>query len=190
VHYAWVDLETAGLDERSHPILEVALVVTGVDLIEIAALTLVVNPAVSGGRWASWRDQMDSVVEKMHLDSGLAREVDFGVSLRTADEALAQTLDRLDLGDFFILAGSEVDRFDRRFIGAQLPRLASHLDPKRSFDVASLRRAFRDLAGRADLMPEVADSAQRTHRAMDDIQAHVTEARIYAEYLRLIPEEV
>lgn len=185
----WVDVETSGLDDRVDPILEVAVVVTGYDLVEQTAMNLIVNPEISSPKFKGWADLMDDTVRKMHTQSGLLRDVPFGVSARSAEEALCSVLDRVT-DEPYIMAGSGIDRFDRRFLRSQMPRLAGRFTDTTSIDVGSVRRSLRDLGGREDLIPETALGSARLHRAMDDVQAYITEARVYAEYFGLIPSEV
>lgn len=185
VLYAWVDIETTGLDPTRDSILEVALVVTDDELVEHTAISLVVNPELTP-RWHAWRDRLDATTEvkKMHNKSGLAREITYGgISHREAERALIQTLERVGEPGGFVLAGSNVGKFDFAFLREQMPRLAEALDG-RTFDVGSVRHILHTL-DRHDLVPDLSNKA---HRAMDDIQSHISEARIYREYLRLIPE--
>lgn len=182
---AWISVETSGKDPRTSPILELALVVTDGSFTEVTAIGLTIKPDLSP-RWQKWKESADPDFTKGHTRSGLMREIPFGMSLKTAEEALVTTLDRAD-GDFFIPCGSFFEVTARPFLVAQMATFAGRLEPE-SMDVWSVRRFF-DVAGRTNLLPEVATS-NRTGRAMDDIQADITEARIYAEYLKLIPEEL
>lgn len=183
MHFCWIDLETTGLNPRLDHILEVALVVTGADLEEQTAFTLVVNPALDGHK--AWADRLDDPVKQMHEASGLLRDISTGVSLRSAEDALLQTLDRFK-GDRYILGGLNIERLERPFIDAQLRRLARRLS-YRSLDVLAVRRFLRDVCGRTDLMPTFADADAKRHRALDDILDTLAEARIYRTYLDLIP---
>ena len=85
--YCWLSVETTGLHPRLDHILEVAIVVTGPDLIELTGLSMIVNPAL-GRHGQGWEDRMDDHVRRMHTSSGLLREVIYAPSLAHVDEAM------------------------------------------------------------------------------------------------------
>lgn len=185
--YAWVDIETTGLEPSKDAILEVALVVTDRDLIEVTAISFVVNPELTP-RWKRWEERLEDApdVKKMHTRNGLLREVPFGgISHSEVERALIQTLDRFGSPGEFTIAGSNVGAFDLAFVREQMPVLASWFSG-RPYDAGVLREALRNI-GRHDLIPETIIKDSRVHRAMDDIQASISEMRVYTEYLRAIP---
>lgn len=174
----WVAVETTGVSPRLDHILEVALVVTGPDLVAVSALSLITNPSL-GRHGANWSDRMDERTQRLHTSTGLLREVQYAPSLAHVDEAMAAILKPLD--DKFICCGYNPS-FHRSFVREQMPGLSSRLSDS-SFDVVSVRRLIRDFASREDLIPELS----RAHRAMSNVQDALTEARVYASYLALIP---
>lgn len=142
----WIDIETTALDPQNGRIIEVALAVTDVEVAIQDQMRRLVYPGQSpiGDRYA-----LD-----MHHGSGLLAE---------AMEGPAPTLAQADLCAFVLeigmgcgaLAGSNPN-FDRRWVTAHMPGLASLLPP-RSFDLASVRR----LLGLRH--------ANRRHTAIDDL---------------------
>ena len=180
--YCWLSVETTGLHPRLDHILEVAIVVTGPDLIELTGLSMIVNPAL-GRHGQGWEDRMDDHVRRMHTSSGLLREVIYAPSLAHVDEAMVAILKPLG-AEKYICSGYRPS-FDHAFVKEHMSGLASRV-PDNFLDVISMRRLIRDFASRPDLIPELADTG-RAHRAMSDVQDAITEARIYSQYLSLIP---
>lgn len=182
--FGWLDFQTTGSHERLDSILEVALIVTDEDLVEQTAITLIVNPALSGQK--DWADRLSDSAKLCLGDNGLLRDISTGVSLATADDALAQTVKRMT-DEPIPLCGINVDGLARKFLSSQLRSLRRCFS-YRSVDVLTVRRFLRDVCGRDDLMPTFADADQRMYRALQDLQDTLSEARIYRTYIDLIPE--
>lgn len=179
----WVDVETTGLSPRLDHILEIAIVVTGFDLVELTGLSMIVNPAL-GRHGRNWGDRLDENMKKMHHASGLLREIDYAASPDHVDEAMAATLRPLGEDKYFC-AGYK-PAFDHAFVKEQMPGLSARLQPS-FIDVISMRRLIRDFAQRPDLIPDLAEATGRAHRAMSDVQDAIAETRIYSQYLSLVP---
>lgn len=174
----WMDLETAGTDERKDPILEVAAILTDLDLTVLAAYETPVWPE-QWDREEAVPAGIDPYVLRMHAESGLwdACASD-GISLHHAESELILRLSMSgDRGDF-VLAGSGVSHFDRRFIDYQMPRLSKWLRYY-SIDVGVLRRTLQVIS-RDDLVPI---GAVKPHRAMADVRLHLDELRHYRTVL-------
>jgi oligoribonuclease (3'-5' exoribonuclease) len=71
------------------------------------------------------------------------------------------------------LAGSGVGCFDMQVIRAQMPELAQRLNYY-VIDVGVVRRWLRDVC-----QVPVSDLGPVNHRALDDVQHHLAEARLY-----------
>jgi oligoribonuclease (3'-5' exoribonuclease) len=184
----WLDLETAGSNVvAGDPILEVATILTDRDLEVLGTFEAVVWPE----QWdRDDRDTrrlpttIDQFVVKMHNENGLwndcARD---GRPLHVVESELILRLsmNRGNSGKF-VLAGSGVSHFDRRFIDYQMPRLAKWLRYY-SIDVGVLRRSL-ELIGCSDLIPPM--NEQKTHRAMDDVKLHLDEMQHYKKELRAL----
>lgn len=185
----WIDLESTGLrlpvvteDEGPQPdcLLEVAAILTGLDLEPITRYRSLVKPdATAYSRMLN----VDFVVD-MHTRSGLLDElrtkVDALCEARIVDGQMVDWLRRagVDKGEA-MLAGSGIGHFDFTMAAAYLPKLVDHLH-YRQLDISSLRAAFR-LAGGPDLS---APNSSKTHRAMDDVECHLEEARAYFRAIR------
>lgn len=166
----WTDLETSGTDENKDKILEIACILTTTDLEELSSFETTIWPD-------GWDEQpppdIDPIVMKMHSDSHLWEDcTESGVSCATAQAAMVIRLSMFGDRHNFILAGSGVSHFDRRFLAAQMPELNKWLKYY-SIDVGVLRRTL-GLIGRDDL---VRPAPSKPHRAMADARIHLDELR-------------
>lgn len=164
-NYLWLDLETTGSDETMHHIIEVGVAVTDPGLNIMDEGSWPVQPPTY--------DHMEDVVVRMHLDNGLLVHSMGGYPLGAVEDEVLGTIQPHLRGGRIILAGSGVGHFDRRFIRAQMPKL----DKRLSFaplDVGQVRR-FLTLAGVVE-RPAV---DPKKHRSLDDVHAHLAEARKY-----------
>lgn len=186
-HYLWLDLETTGLELSRDRIMEVAAIFTGTDLVELGRNHIVLPLDDIG--WERLRG--NPFVLGMHAKSGLLAEcaerkdVD-GHALHTADRYLADLIGRLvpaGVEANIRLAGSGVSHFDLAFVRRWMPRTMEHLD-WRPFDVGQMEEWFLHcgLPTYDDVHP--GEKARKTHRAMDDIEYHLDEARWYVGRLR------
>lgn len=183
----WMDLETTGSDEGKDCIIEVGAVVTSTDLTQLSPdLSWAVEPTDRGlGRLLR-----NPVVRKMHQENGLLDDIYRGFEdtehrlprIHVVEDYLLKELS-IYQPKTVMLAGSGVGHFDRRFIKAEMPQLNNFLHYA-CLDVGVVRRMFEMWQPNGGLLA-LAESCQRrkTHRALDDIQAHVSEARIYGHYL-------
>jgi len=144
--FAWIDIETTGLDQEQCPILEVACIVTDGVLEELGRIHYVRH-------WPSTPESralmgVSPVVEKVHTDNGLwALCNKEGVSLGQLDTSIAGGVRELCGDEKPVLAGSSV-HFDRTFIARQMPSLHAALH-YRNFDVTTLR-LMAAIAGQAE----------------------------------------
>lgn len=172
----WLDLEMTGLDVRRHVIVEIAVLVTDLDLRPVDdGIDLVVHQP------ASALALMDDVVRGMHTRSGLLGAIEAS-TLSLADagaQALAYVQGHVPEPRTVPLCGSSIG-VDRRFLDAYLPELEAHLH-YRSIDVSTLKELCRRWA------PEVyrrRPPKRETHRALLDVQDSIGELAFYrAEFL-------
>jgi oligoribonuclease len=116
---------------------------------------------------------MNPFVREMHMSNGLLDDIEkYGEPITDVEEYLTLALSHEGEPGDFILAGSGVSHFDRRFIEAQMPQLAKWLRYY-NIDVGVLRRTL-ELCGRDDLLLPKQD---KTHRALDDALLHLEELR-------------
>ena len=186
-HYLWLDLETTGLDCYSDRIMEVAAILTGTDLVELGRNHVVLP--LDDTAWDRLRS--NAFVFGMHAKTGLLAEcaetknVD-GQALHAADHYLSLVICRLipdGVEANIRLAGSGVSHFDLAFVRRFLPKTMQLLD-WRPFDVGQMEEWFVHcgLPTYDDTYP--GEKARKTHRAMDDIEYHLSEARWYVQQLK------
>lgn len=174
-HLLWIDLETTGLNASTDQILEVAIVLTGLDLGTVATFSGVIRPQ---GDLDDVLGAAPPLVQDMHRASGLTRDLRSAqTSLEQFDEAVAEAVRSVAGGGPFILAGNSVS-FDRSFIEQQMPKLAGLLH-YRTFDVRTVQ-ILMDLSGASEEYAETTEMIQEgmvVHRALDDIQCSISRAR-------------
>lgn len=184
----WLDLETAGTDPHNDPILEIGAIVTRIDapFAELATFSCVTRRPSDEGQDVSpyWGPaDLDPVVRKMHTTNGLLAEIEAGggVDLGEAETALIGVLRQIGHRHDFVLAGSGVGHFDRRFLDVQTPQLASWLRYY-CLDVGVVRR-FLVASGATGALTGLPGQDTKPHRAAADIALHLAEARHYAHLL-------
>lgn len=176
-YLVWLDLETTGTDEKLDCILEVGTILTTPDLRVVDSGESVIVPEATGIE----RLMANDYVLKMHTDSGLLGDTRSGL----ANNYLDAQADMVEwLGNYgephdFMLAGSGVGHFDRRFIRTWWPDLDSWFQYP-VMDVGVIRR-FLQLNGLGGAVPEL--NEQKPHRAMADIRLHLQEAQQYRDLL-------
>lgn len=171
---AWIDLETTGLKAESGRILEYAVVLTDLELNELASLTNIIPQNVGVAR-----TMMDDYVTEMHTSNGLLEELEaaegnapqYGDSIEEADQTIAALLQRVTLmkatdpTDIIRVISGNTIGFDRLWIVKDMPILCNSLH-YRQLDVSSYKVGFPELFG-------VATSV--AHRAMADIRASIAQ---------------
>jgi len=178
-HLLWLDLETTGTDETKDSIIEIGVIPTTTDLEILGEWVEIVWPTDE----ALGRLLRNDVVHAMHEGNGLLwelseRDEDLATIGRVEYE-LIQWLDAFGLGTQWVLAGSGVGHFDRRFIKAQMPRLDQRLRHW-CIDMGVLRRAHQMWSGG----PTPTAPEPKPHRALDDAYLHLAEARQWKDYFR------
>jgi len=185
-YFAWIDLETTGIDDRLDPILEIGLIITRTTppFKTVVAYEAVVAPE------GNWRDRMDDFVLDMHTGNNLLNDIEsHGRLLADVEQEVISLLKEHGRPHNYMLAGSGVSHFDRRFIASQMPGLEKWLQYP-NMDVGILRRALK-FSGRRDLDAfgqTFAISTDKPHRGLDDVADHLNEWRVYAEIFAAIPQ--
>lgn len=165
--YVWLDLETTGTDEHLDPILEVGIVITDDELNELDDRSYIIKPL------DGWQSRLNDYVRDMHTRNGLLADVEtYGEPIAEVEEYLELALSHHGKKHDFILAGSGVAHFDRRFLEAQMPEFTKWLKYY-CIDVGVMRRVLC-LCGREDLLIE---KQEKNHRALDDALYHLEELR-------------
>lgn len=174
----WLDLEMTGLDVRRHVIVELAIIVTDLDLVPLDdGLDLVIHASDAE------LGEMDDYVRTMHTRSGLLTEIQ--TSTTTVADAQAAALEYLrghvPTPRSAPLCGNSIGA-DRRFLDAHMTALEEYLH-YRSIDVSSLK----ELARRWNPAVHRArpDKAER-HRALGDILESIAELAYYRDHFLVL----
>lgn len=195
----WCDLETTGLpipgdgilDFRDLHLLEVAVLVTDLDLQPLAGYHEVVKMTKAAGEALKANDY----VRDMHMKNDLIRDSvksETALSLEDMDTEIDKFLSEntaFERGEFAI-AGSGVARFDHPVIDIKMPKFARWLHYA-EIDIGIMRRVttmFNHNQPVVNPVPESSRDGVKTHRAWDDVQAHLKEAKRYADFIRKAAE--
>ena len=166
----WIDCEMTGLDLESDRLLEVAVVVTGYDLVPLdPGFSIVIAPDPAA------LENMGQVVREMHEASGLMDEIADGVPLADAEQQVLDYILRFvpDSGTA-PLAGNTIGT-DRMFLAKYMPRIDTHLH-YRNVDVSSIKELSRRWFPRVYFQ---APSKNGGHRALADILESIRELEYY-----------
>jgi oligoribonuclease len=176
----WLDCEMTGLDPEVDRIIEIAIVVTGPDL-----MPRVEGPVFAIHQSDEQLDKMDAWNKGTHGRSGLIDKVKASaVTEAQAEEALLAFMTKYvpKLGS--PMCGNTIGQ-DRRFLVKYMPRLESYFH-YRNLDVSTLK----ELAKR--WRPDVYASfkKQQAHTALADVHESIDELLHYREhFLKLAPAE-
>lgn len=173
----WIDLEMTGLDTRTDMIIEIATVVTDVNLDVV-----VEGPVIAIYQPEKVLDGMDDWNKRTHGESGLVDRV--RESRHDARAAERETLDFLQLyvaEGASPMCGNSICQ-DRRFLAREMPLLEAFFH-YRNLDVSSLKELARRWK------PEVLEGLGKhaRHLALDDIYDSIAELKHYREQLFHLP---
>ena len=165
----WIDCEMTGLDLVKDALVEIAVVVTDSELNVLdEGIDVVIKPPVES------LEQMDPFVHTMHTVSGLITELDGGLTLAAAQDAvLAYLRERVEPGKA-PLAGNSVGT-DKAFLDRDMPELVGHLH-YRVIDVSSIKELARRWYPR---IYYASPDKNGGHRALADILESIDELRYY-----------
>lgn len=172
----WIDCEMTGLDPEVERLIEIAVIVTGPDLLpRIEGPVLVIHQS------DDQLDKMDAWNKGTHGKSGLIDKVK--ASTTTEEEAEAKVIEfmsRYVPRGISPMCGNTIGQ-DRRFIVRYMPKLEAYFH-YRNLDVSTLK----ELAKR--WRPDVYNSfkKQQAHTALADVHESIDELLHYREhFLRL-----
>jgi len=173
----WIDCEMTGLDTSKDALIEVACLVTDAELNVLGeGVSVVIRPSVEAV------DGMGDFVRQMHTTSGLINDLESGVTMEEAQDAvLAYVREHVPVAGKAPLAGNTVG-MDRLFLERDMPQLVAHLH-YRVVDVSSLKELVRRWYPRVFYQ---APTKTGGHRALGDIQDSIRELRYYRETV-LVP---
>lgn len=175
-HLVWLDMEMTGLDPERERIIELAMVVTDVNLVTVAE-----SPVWVVHQSDAQLDAMDEWNKNTHGRSGLVDKV----RASTLDELAVETLALSFLQDYVPkettpMCGNSIGQ-DRRFMVRYMPQLEAWFH-YRNLDVSTLKELCRRWK------PEVAKGfvKKADHTALADIRESIEELKYYREhFLRL-----
>ena len=165
----WIDMEMTGLDDTVDSILEVAVVVTDLELKPIDQFHRVVFQP------QNVIDGMNDWCKKTHGESGLTAAIPNGTPLAQVERELLQLIEKhYGWKERVVLAGNSVGN-DKRFVDRYMPEVAKRLH-YRVIDVSSFKEVFRE---RWNLHFNKGNS----HRAIDDILESIQELAFYLSFV-------
>lgn len=171
--FAWIDIETTGLEKEGGGILEIACIVTDRFFNEKGRFHTLVHPGEDAIRGIT-----NPVVIEMHTSNGLLRDIQ-ALDTPTTEEADIKFADFLASHNEgnprnIILAGNSPARIDIPFLEKFAPLSTAQMH-YRAFDVTSLRIAVGIHFGH-----DTDFEKKKTHRAFDDIVECIEEYRYVA----------
>lgn len=183
-HYAFIDVETTGLEKHRDPIIEIALILTDIDLNWVTSYEAPIQP------WPGLlkaRLESNDFVREMHTKNGLLREIESGNCVRTeeAEFHVRKIIEKCGYKKVMI-AGSGVAQFDQQVIRLQMPSV-DELLAYYPMDIGVIRRFIKYTLNRPDLLLSQRES---DHRARGDVHRALDEARYYRDCFGHIPHPV
>jgi len=172
-HLIWIDLEMTGLDPATDAILEIAVLVTDVDLNVIAE-----GPEYAIVHPLARLEAMDEWNRTTHTQTGLwQRVLHSTISLAQAEADTIHFLEDWVPKHKSPICGNSICQ-DRRFLARLMPQLEGYFH-YRNLDVSTLKELVRRwnpglLAG---------FKKAGTHTALSDIRESVAELRYYRQFM-------
>ncbi|MBV2090153.1 MAG: oligoribonuclease [Candidatus Thiodiazotropha sp. (ex Ctena orbiculata)] len=173
----WIDLEMTGLDTQQDEIIEIATIVTDVNLNILAE-----GPVIAVHQPQAVLDTMDEWNQRQHGGSGLLERV--RQSQYSEAEAQAETIRFLQQyvpAGASPMCGNSICQ-DRRFLARTMPELEAYFH-YRNLDVSTLK----ELINRWSPSLSEGYSKQGKHLALDDIKDSIAELHFYRNHFLRLP---
>lgn len=166
----WIDMEMSGLNPETDRILEVALVVTNLQMetLETYETAVFQDASVLAG--------MDEWNTTHHTASGLVEKVKVGKPEKTVEQELLAVFQKYAPNGKAVLAGNSIGQ-DRKFIDLWMPQLAQALH-YRMLDVSSFKILFESVYQKKF-------EKAKNHRAIDDILESIGELKYYQGFIKV-----
>jgi len=169
----WIDLEMTGLDPSYDRILEIATIVTDIQLNIIAS-----GPEIVIHQDDNILARMNTWVANQHNSTGLVEKVQASkITEAHAEQATVEFLAKYVESGVSPMCGNSIC-MDRRFLINYMPTLAQYFH-YRHLDVSSLKILAQNWA------PNIAQNFVKnsSHRALDDVRLSIDELKYYREHL-------
>ncbi|HEX4923304.1 MAG TPA: oligoribonuclease [Bdellovibrionales bacterium] len=160
----WIDMEMTGLDVSKEVIIEVAAVITDLQLNALDTYSTVVRQE------QKYLDAMDDWNKTHHRESGLTEAVPKGKDPAVVERELIALLDKHFKDERAVIAGNSISQ-DRLFINKYFKSFAARLH-YRMLDVTAWKIMMNARFG-------IIHQKKNAHRAVDDIQESIDEMRLY-----------
>lgn len=171
--FVWIDCEMTGLDITKDVLLEIATIITDVNLHIIAE-----GPDLVIHQPEAALTSMIPIVKELHAKSGLIDEVKKStISLADAEHQTFAFIKEYCEQHQAVLAGNTVWQ-DGIFLRKYMPRITDYLN-YRIVDVSSLKVLVRQWYPNN---PHIKFKKGDTHRALNDIRESIEELRWYKRY--------
>ncbi len=169
----WLDFEMTGLDVDKEVIIEVATIVTDLNLNQKEEYHAIVRQP------QRYIDNMDEWNTRQHSQSGLIEQIPFGKEPDDVEEDLLRIVRKyIPDHELAILAGNSIGQ-DRLFIMKHFRKLAERIH-YRILDVTSWKIMFT-------YKYNVTYEKKKTHRALEDVRESIEELRTFMNYVRSDP---
>jgi oligoribonuclease len=167
-HLVWLDMEMTGLDPERNVPVQVAMIITTAELVELEAIEITI-----------WQPEeallrMEPIVRKMHTDNGLLDKIrSSNTSVLQAERKLLELLARWLRPIEGVLCGNSIHQ-DRRFLDRYFPAVNGYLH-YRMVDVSTLKELAKRWYGSDALYQK----ASADHTALSDIRESIRELQHY-----------
>jgi len=164
----WIDMEMTGLDVSKEVPIEIAAIVTNLQLEEVATYHSIIKQP------NEFLERMDDWNKSHHGASGLTVQVPNGRDPKLVEEDLLKILEIYFPNERAVLAGNSIGQ-DRLFLNHYFQSFAGKLH-YRMVDVTSWKIMMNECF-------QVRYSKQNTHRATDDIRESISEMKHYLSFV-------
>ena len=181
-HLAWLDLETTGLDHYRDPIIEIALIVTDLNLETEPGYQPFVTAVNPGLDLLQARLDASPWALETHTNNGLLTKIANGDYMEhsEAERFMLAHLHTYGADEKrTALAGSGVANFDKPVLERQMPAVFQFF-PYFSLDMGSMRRFIKHIVKQPDWIPE----QPQTHRAFDDVRHSLHCAMVWRDMMQ------
>lgn len=172
ISLVWLDLEMTGLDADHDVILEIAVIVTNIDL-----TTIVEGPDLVIHQPQDKLQKMENIVREMHTKSGLLERVAASkISVAAAEKEVMDFIKK-NCAQEIHFAGNTIYQ-DRTFLKRYMPKL-NERGHYRMVDVSTLKILIQSWYPNST---ENRFKKSKAHRALEDVRESIAELRHYRKY--------